>query len=49
MPVSTLGPSVGRRMNGMSNDDRTNMLYTAISWLLVLVIVVAYWKGLWSF
>jgi hypothetical protein len=31
----------------MSENDRTNLLYNIASWLFVLVVLVAWWKGLW--
>lgn len=27
--------------------DRTNLLFNVASWLFVLVVLVAWWKGLW--
>jgi hypothetical protein len=31
----------------MSENDRTNLLFNIASWLVVIVVLVAWWKGLW--
>jgi len=34
-------------MNGMTSEDKTNLLFNIASWLFVIVVLVAWWKGLW--